>query len=122
MIVGYRDGTVGARATKPGNYRAHESKALAWNRSDKLLVGTSIANRLARGIDAAGQRRIRDNSPTPDLVNQVILADHSIAILEQKYQEVEDLGLDGDAPPAAAQLAQICIKCMIGKEKLHTQL
>jgi len=113
---------IACRAAQLRVDRAHESKTLAWNRSNKLLVGAAVADRLACGVDAAGKRRIGNAASAPDLVDQIALADDPIAIFEQVYQEVEDLRLDTYSANAAAQLASIGIKYMIIKKKLHTQL
>jgi hypothetical protein len=84
------------------------------------LVGASVADRLARSIDAAGKRRICDNSPSPDIVDHVVLADNPVAVFKQVYKEIEHLRLDGHAAPATAQFPAIRVKYMIGKDKLHT--
>src|SRR5258708_37948812 len=93
--------------------RAHstdEAEALARDGADQLLVLAAVADRLARGVDAAGQRRIRDDPAAPDRSDEIVLADDAIAILHQVDQQVEDLRLDGDGRRAAAQLAPVGIK------------
>src|SRR4029077_19306422 len=60
------------------------------------------------------------NDPaTPNRCNQVVLADHPVAVLNQINQQVEYLRLDGNGLGAAAQFAPVGVKCMIAKEKLH---
>jgi hypothetical protein len=122
MVGRWRDKTVAAQAAELRDDRTHESKTLSWNRADELLVGTTVTDRLARGVNAAGQRRLCDNSPLPDPIDQIVLADDPIAIFEQVHQQIEYLGLDGDSFAAKAQFPPIGIKYMIGKEKLHTEL
>ena len=46
----------------------------------------------------------------PDRAYQVVLADHSIAAIEQVVYQVKDLGLDRYRYPIAAQLATVGIK------------
>jgi hypothetical protein len=46
---------------------------------------------LARGVDAAGERRVRDDAPLPDRIDQIVLADHPLAIADQILQQVEHL-------------------------------
>ncbi len=102
--------------------RAHdadEAKALARDGADQLLVLAAVADRLARGVDAAGQRRIRHDPAAPDRSDEIILADDAVAVLQQVNQQVEHLRLDGNGLGTAAQLASVGIKRMIGKEKLH---
>ena len=98
---------------------AHEAQAFARYRSDQFLVAAAIAHSLACGIDAARQRRIGNDSATPNRCNQVVLADHPVTVLDQINQQVEYLRLDGNGLGATAQLAPVGVKCMIAKEKLH---
>jgi hypothetical protein len=113
MIRSSRGSFPGAGAYRLRVYRANESKAFARNRPDKFLARAAITDRLARGVDTAGQRRFRDSSAVPDFIEKVILADHTIAIFEQVYQEVEDLRLDRYPPAVTAEFASIDIKYMI---------
>ena len=55
----------------------------------------------------------------PHRFDQVVLADHALAIAHQMHQQVEHLRLHGDQPAGAPQLAALDIKYMILKEKLH---
>ena len=71
MVGRWRDKTVAAQAAELRDDRTHESKTLSWNRADELLVGTTVTDRLARGVNAAGQRRLCDNSPLPDPIDQM---------------------------------------------------
>ena len=84
-----------------------------------FCVVAAVADRLARGVDAAGQRRIRHDAAAPDRGDEIVLADDAVAVLHQIDQQVEHLRLDGDSFGAAAQLAPVGVKRMIGKEKLH---
>ena len=98
---------------------ADEAQALARDGADQLLVLAAVADRLARGVDAAGQRRIRHDPAAPDRSNQIVLADDAVAVLHQVNQQIEHLRLDRNGLGAAAQFAPIDVKRMIGKEKLH---
>src|ERR1700759_4212077 len=101
MIRSFRGSIPGTGVRRLRVHRANEAKAFARDGPDKLLASAAIADRLARGVDTAGQRRLRDNSAVPDFIEKVVLADHTIAIFKQVYQEVKDLRLDRH-PPAAA--------------------
>src|SRR5271168_5334566 len=109
MIGGCRDRVVGTGAPQLREHRAHEPKTFAWSRSDKLLVRAGVTDGLARRIDAAGKGRIRDNSSSPYLVDQLVLADHPVAVFEQVYQQIKDLRLDRHAAVATAQLPKVRI-------------
>ena len=100
-------------------HRADEAKALARDGADQPLVFAAVADRLARGIDAAAQGRIRNDPAAPDRRDEIIFADDAVAVLDQIDQQVEHLRLDGNRLRPAAQLAPVGIKRMIGKEKLH---
>ena len=98
---------------------ADEAQPLARDGADQLLFVAAVADRLSRGVDAAGQGRIRHDPAAPDRSDEIVLADDAVAILQQVDQQVEDLRLDGNGLRTAAQLAPIGIKRMAGKEKLH---
>jgi hypothetical protein len=86
---------------------ADEAKAFAGNRLDQGLVGTGVADRMPDRIDAAGERRLGHDSPFPDGVEQIILADHSITVVDQIDEQIEDLRPHIDQLGAASQLAAI---------------
>ena len=109
-------------ARRRSTLRAHvadEAQALARDGADQLLVLAAVADRLARGVDAAGQGRIRHDAAAPDRRDEIVLADDAVAVLHQVDQQVEDLRLDGNGLRPAAQLAPVRVKRMVGKEKLH---
>jgi hypothetical protein len=79
--------------------RAHcadETEAPARDGADQLLVFAAVADRRSRGVDAAGQGRIRHDPAVPDGSEQVVLADDAVAVLHQENQQVEHLRLDGN--------------------------
>ena len=79
----------------------------------------AVADRLARGIDAAGQGRIRHDPAVPDRCDEIVLCDDAIAVLNEANQQIEHLRLDGNGFGAAVQLTPVGIKPVIGKQKLH---
>ena len=100
-------------------HRADEADALARDGADQALLFAAVADRLARGVDAAGQRGVRNDPAAPDRGDQIVLADHAVAVLHQIDQQVEHLRLERDQIGAAPQLAPVGIKYMIFKVKLH---
>jgi len=100
-------------------HRPDETEAPARDGADQLLVFAAVADRLSGGVDAAGQGRIRHDPAVPDRGDEVVLADDAVAVLHQVNQKVEHLRLDGDGLGAAAELASVGIKPMIGEDKLH---
>src|SRR5262245_22397182 len=89
---------------------ANEAQALAWDRPHQLLLIAAIADRLAHRIDAAVEGRIRNNPATPYGRDQIVLADHAVAILDEIDQEIENLRLDRDDRAARAQLPALRVE------------
>jgi hypothetical protein len=75
------------------------------NRQDQRLLGAAVARCPARGIDAAGQGRFRNDPAAPDAIDKVVLAHHELPVAQQVDQEIEHLRLDRDEVAAADQLA-----------------
>ena len=80
---------------------ADEADALALHRADQALRPAAVADGLAHGIDAAGQRRFGHHATVPHRFDQVVLADHALAIAHQMHEQVEHLRLHGDQPAGA---------------------
>jgi hypothetical protein len=51
----------------------------------------AVAQRLSSGIDMTCQGRFRDDSPIPNLVQQVVLAYYMLAVAQEIDQKVKDL-------------------------------
>ena len=98
---------------------ADEAKALSRDGADHGLILAAVADRLARGVDPARQRRFGDDAAVPDRLDQIVLGDDAVAVFDQMNQQIEHLRLDRDALAAAGQLAEVGIKHMVGKVKLH---
>ena len=105
--------------TAPGPHVADEAQPLAGNGADQFLALATVADRLARGIDAAGQGRLRHDPAAPDRRDEIVLRDDAIAVLNEANQQIEHLRLDGNGFGAAVQLTPVGVEHVIGKEKLH---
>jgi hypothetical protein len=81
---------------------ADEADAFADDRADQPLLIASVADDPSDGVDTARKRRFRHDPPAPDRGQQIVLADHAIAISDQEHQQIEHLGLDRQQlrPPA----------------------
>src|SRR5262249_23110297 len=101
---------------------ADEAKAFAGNRLDQGLVGSGVAYRMPGRIDAAGERRLGNDSPFPDGVEQIIFADHSITVVDQVDEQIEDLRPDIDQLCAAPQLAAIHVYRISTELEWHSGL
>src|SRR5262245_20442192 len=71
---------------------AHEAKPLARDRTDRVLLLAVVTDRLAGEIDVARECRFRDDSPGPDGRQDVILADHTLAVLHQYTRRSKTCG------------------------------
>ena len=82
---------------------------------DQLLVFAAVTNCLSCSVDAAGQRGILHDPTTPNRGEEVVLADDTVAVLQQVHQQIEYLRLNRNEIETAAELASVRIKRMIGK-------
>ena len=87
-------------------------------RIESLLL-TAVADRFARGVDACGQVRLRNETSGPNRVQQVILGDDALSILNHVNQQIENLRLDGDLLGTSPKLAPLDIQGIVLKAKLH---
>jgi hypothetical protein len=100
---------------------ADEAKTLARDGADQRLARTIVADRLARRVDPAGERGLGHAAPVPDLVDQLVLADHPVAVFHEVHDQVENLRLHGNRNLLAAQLAPVGIEKVIPEQKLHVE-
>ena len=96
---------------------ADEPNSLAGGGADEALLLAAIADGAPGGVDAARQRQVGYDTAVPHPGDQVVLADHAVAIANQKNQEVEDLRLDRDERALATQLAPAGIKNIVLEEE-----
>ena len=69
-----------------------------------------IADRAPSDIQARRQCSIGYDTPIPDGVDEVILADDALSVADQVIEQVEDLGRDGDDVRPAMQLAPVSVE------------
>src|SRR6516162_7101160 len=100
-------------------YTANKAKALTGDRAQQALIPAGVLDCLSHRIDAASQRRFRDNAPVPHFVEQFILADDAVAVLKEIEQQIENLRFYRNAFACAAQFALRDIKHLISKDKSH---
>ena len=94
-------------------------KPLRGNGAQQRLALAAVADGGPDGIDAAGQRRIRHHPSAPDAGDQVVLADHPVAVLQQVDQQVEHLRFHGHEFAVPPQFAEVSVKYLSGKDKFH---
>jgi hypothetical protein len=98
-----------------------EANSLAWNGADEPLFLAVVADRVSGGVDPAIQRRVRDDTPTPHQRNEIIPADHAIAVFQQVDQQVENLRLHRHQFAAAVQFAAIDVQDVIIEVEFHVR-
>ncbi len=74
----------------------HELVPAAVHCPDDPLLGAVVADGLASGFDAGGQRRVAHESVTPNAVEELFLQNDLAPILDETDQQVEDLRFDMD--------------------------
>jgi hypothetical protein len=92
---------------------ANETDALADYGANQSLFLSVVADRATNSIDPGCYRRFRYDPSTPDGGEQIVLADDSIAVAEQKNQQVKHLGLKGKQCPTATQLAPAYVQNIV---------
>ena len=100
-------------------YDTDKADVLAWYGADQPLDFTAVADRPAHRADAASQGRFGDDPPTPYRGQQVVLADHPVAVLQEIDQEIEDLRFEGDRLCAPPLLPPVRVEHMIAEGEFH---
>ena len=99
------DRLVPGRGRRPGLAgRSDEPVAAAVHGPDEPLGLPVVADRLAGLLDPAGDRGLADEPPTPDVVHQLFLGHHPVAVVHQVGEHLEDLRLDRHPYAGAPQL------------------
>src|SRR5712664_2145202 len=101
---------------------ADEAEAFTCNGTDQRLSLPAVADRAARCIDLAVHRRFGNNSTSPDCFEQIILADHTLAVPYQVDQQVEDLRSHRNQLGPAPQLTPFYVEDMVCEQKPHLGL
>jgi hypothetical protein len=97
-----------------------EPVATAVYRADQPLGLPIVAHRLPGLLDPAGNRRLADEPAAPDVVHQLILGHHPVAVANQVRQHLEDLRFDPDPDTRAPQLDLRQIKLHILEGDNHS--
>jgi hypothetical protein len=62
------------------------------------------------------QRRLRDDTPVPNVGDQIVLADHAFAVTHKIDQEIEHLRFDGHQGAGPAQLPTVRVQFILVKQ------
>src|SRR5262252_1683527 len=93
----------------------HKAIALARDGADKALLLTAVVYRVTNRIDSGRDRSVRNDAALPDHLDQIVVADHTGAIDDQKFQDIEDLRLYGNDFAVTTQLASVMVKAEVFK-------
>lgn len=103
---GRRAGT-GQRRRTGGGERLHgraEAEAAAVPRLDHALPPAVVADGLARRLDRGRERGVGDDPPVPDPGEDLVLAEHPVAVLHEQQEQLQHLGLNLDGQAVALKL------------------
>src|SRR5262245_34047848 len=100
--------------------RSDEPVAATVHGTDEPLGLTVVADCLASLLDPAGDRRLADEPPAPDLVHQLFLGHHPVAVVHQVREYLEDLRLDRHPNTGAPQLDPRQVKLQVLEPNNHT--
>jgi hypothetical protein len=97
----------------------NKANSLTQEGTDQSLIFAVVADRASRGIDTAGERRFRNDPPTPYGREHLVLANDPVVIAEQKFQKVEHLRLELDGKFPLTQLALVAVKSVTVEHVNH---
>ena len=97
-----------------------EAHALARHGPDRPLRRAAVAHRLARQFHGRIDRPVGNNPAAPDMLDQFVAADDTLAVFKQIHQQVEHLRLDDHRRAVAMQLAARQIECVAGEPVSHS--
>ena len=89
---------------------ADELVSPATDRPDEALRFAVVAERPPGRLDPTGHRRLTDEPPTPDRVEQLFFGDTPLVIADELSQDVEHLWFDADYLIVAAQFVALGVQ------------
>jgi hypothetical protein len=93
----------------------HETEAPARQRLDQALLLAAVADRASNDV-AGGHRRVGDDAAVPDGGDEVVLADHALAVGDQVSEHIEHLRRNGNRVHPATQLSPVGVEHAILEE------
>jgi hypothetical protein len=73
---------------------SNKSESTLTLRANEALIVAAVAQRPPRSTDAGAERCLGDETTLPNLLDQLILAHDSVAMLDKVNDQIEDLRLD----------------------------
>jgi hypothetical protein len=84
-------GRAGGAIVVPNGRLADEPVAAAVDGADVALGAAIVAECLAGGLDAGGQRRLGDEPAAPHLVEELVLGDDPVGVADEVNEDLEHL-------------------------------
>src|SRR5262249_54046412 len=75
-----------------------KSDALAGKGLDEPLLYAGVTDGRTDGVDASGECRFGNDAPCPNGFDQSVTADDTIAVLDQEFEQIENLGFNRYRP------------------------
>ena len=100
-------------------YFGDETHTSAGKCANNALRSTTVVDSPPCRIEARRQCRISNNPPAPHVVDQIVLADHTVTVTHQIDEKIENLGFEGDPFCFVAQLTSLDVKRVIAKLEDH---
>jgi hypothetical protein len=97
----------------------HETIAVAALRLDKALRLPAVPHRETHGTQAALQGGIANRQPLPHLRAQFLLGNHTITMLKEIAEHLEDLWCQPSTLARPLQGIELCVQGTIGKAVDH---
>ena len=88
-------------------------------RADETLALAVVPERLARGLHAARDRRVRDDPAVPDLLDDFVARDEALPVLDEQREQGEHLRLERLHRPAQAQFDLGEVELELGEPVNH---
>src|SRR5262249_35105377 len=98
---------------------ADKSNPLARQGPYQALGRTVVPDGRACRVDAAAERRFRDDASIPYGGEQIVPARHAVSAADQEFEQVEDLRLELDELRSAAELTPLRVERAILEEIQH---
>ena len=98
---------------------ADKAKSALAQRANQALIVAAVAERPPRRADSGAERRLRDDAPLPNRLDQLVLAHDPVAVLNKVNDQVEHLRLDMNNCARAPQLVPSDVDLEIGEAKVQ---
>ncbi len=92
---------------------------LACRGIDQPYRDSDLLPSLARGHNAAGQRRFTNHLVGPQFIEQLIFGNDPVPMMKEVHQHIEHLGLDIDGFALPTELVEVVVKVTVTEGVNH---